>query len=161
MSLFIEGMNCALCERPMTADDQVFGTWGVWLPSTDRLHHFCDATLHWGCYAEWKYRERFAKSYFEFWAGSAHGNSYWRVVYRDEQILVTANTDVAVSSAWIVIAETGSRLSVALSEWDEWLASVDHDDRHPVEQAAIKRVKATLSQCVPTRDAIERMASGC
>lgn len=152
MALFFDGMNCSLCNSPMQSDQQLFGTWGVWLPSSDRLWRFCDAMLHWDCYAEWKYRNRFAQSYFEFWIEHEKRNPYWWRVYRDDSIFITANPSPPIESIWVHLAETGTRHSVSFDEWADWLTADRDPTMHGVELQALTRAKRTLRREIPTAE---------
>lgn len=149
MALFFDGMPCALCHSPLATSDTTFGTWGVWLPESDRLHRFCDTVIHWSCYAEWKHRARFARSYFEFWVRQEQQDIFWWRAFFDDAVLVTVNPDAEVQSAWVCLAETGSRLSVTLSSWDAWVEDPT-EAVHRVEQQAIDNAKLRLRRDRPT-----------
>lgn len=150
MNLFIDGMACCLCGNPVSSEQNRFGTWGVWLPSNDRLHRYCDAGMHWDCYAAWKYRERFARSYFDFWIEEEKGNPCWWRVYCDESVFVTVNPQSPISSSWVFLAATGSRFSVPLDEWADWLIKGDDEAKHAVESQALVEAKQVLYETVPT-----------
>ena len=143
MALYIDGMPCSLCQQPMLDDQPIFGTWGVWLPSTDRLVDFCDAAMHWDCYAGWKYRERFARSYFEFWVKTEKVNPHWWSSYLDEDIFVNVNPGQGISNAWVHLAQTGTRHLVSLDDWERWLHATD-DTSPQLESVALEAARVTL-----------------
>lgn len=88
--MFITGQPCPFCDEPITQTQPVFSTWGVWLPQDDPLWRFCDAAMHWACYAEWPHRERFASTYFQFWVDAEQDDPFWHRAYLDHGVLVTA-----------------------------------------------------------------------
>ena len=151
MALFREGMACPLCKEPMQRRQSLFGTWGVWLPSSDPLHRYCDAYMHWECYATWKYRGRFARSYFEFWIEHEKTSPYWTRAYLDNFVLVTVNPITSVSAAWVHLADTGSRSYVLLTEWERWLHEAQSDADHRVEAESMRQAQAILRNQMPTR----------
>src|SRR6187431_3088433 len=82
--------ECPICQRPVAGDDEHFGTWGVF--SVPRgLSKFCDAVMHWECYAVWPRRKDFARAYFDFWVANMHHNPHWAEAYHDDRVLVTVN----------------------------------------------------------------------
>jgi hypothetical protein len=153
MALLLPGMPCPLCKQPMDSGQSLFSTWGVWLPKEDPLWRFCDATLHWSCYAAWPDRGRFARSYFEFWVAHEPQNPFWHRVHLDERVYAEVNPDPLVASVWVVLAETGSRISVKLSNWASWLRHTD-DGHHEVETSALLAAKGALSAALPSATAV-------
>lgn len=149
MALIYAGQPCALCDKPIKKGHSLFATWGVWLPAFDRLSHYCDAAMHWDCYAAWTYRHRFARSYFEFWVEEERQNPFWYRVYVDENVLVEVNPDNQVAGVVICLAETGSRHSIHIVDWEWWLSSAD-EGHHQIETEAIHVAKAILRQQRPT-----------
>jgi hypothetical protein len=154
MALITRGKSlCPLCQRVLEAGDDIFGTWGVWLPRTDPLWQFCDAAMHWPCYAQWEHQSGFARSYFEAWVGSCESNPHWKPAYRDDLLLVTVNPAPPVEAAWVHLAATGTRHNPKLSAWADWL----HEGAgivHPLEAAALEAARRILRNQVPTADAL-------
>ncbi len=154
MGLFFDGMKCLLCEQPLHSEEQLFGTWGVWLPGSDRLQRYCDAVLHWNCYADWKYRVRFARSYFEFWVRHEQGTPYWWRVYGDETVFVTVNPLPPNASLWVHLAATGCRYPVPVGDWESWLVAEADPTMHPVESNALAYAKRLLRRTLPTGESV-------
>ncbi len=154
MALFRNGMSCPICRKPMSSNDPLFSTWGVWLPASDALHGFCDACMHWSCYADWPFRARFARTYVDFWVEHEESDPFWHRVFLDDACLVTVNPELDAGSAWVCLYETGTRVSVGLSEWEQWLAKDRPEGRHLVESDAIDAAKAILVRALPTAAAV-------
>jgi hypothetical protein len=53
----------------------------------------------------------------------------------------------------VVLAETGSRISVKLSDWESWLGQTG-DGGHEVETVALQAAKDTLGSALPTAAAV-------
>ena len=62
MALVYDGIPCAICEEPIDIEKPFFATSGMFIPLTDPLSLFCDAPMHWECYASWPERPSFARS---------------------------------------------------------------------------------------------------
>ena len=152
MSLFVEGMKCPLCNEPMLSSEPLFGTWGVWLPSSNPLERYCDATMHWSCYANWKHQARFARSYFEAWVRAQGHNPYWKPAFVDDSVLVEVNPTPPVEAAWVYVAATGTRHNPKLEDWSTWLHA--SQDEHPLEHAALSAIKRKLINHVPTKESL-------
>src|SRR6185503_13705643 len=91
-------------------------------PDSD-LYRYSDAVMHWDCYAKWEHRSRFGRMYFEANRATIRHNPFWGVAYEDERVLVTTNPDKLVTETRVMLAETGSRFSIALADWTDWLGS--------------------------------------
>jgi hypothetical protein len=61
------------------------------------------------------------------------------------------NPSEPVRSAWVHIADTGSRYNPSLDEWELWLNGMD-DACHAVEREALAIAKGELRPAVPTAD---------
>jgi hypothetical protein len=151
--MFFEGTLCPLCDKEMLLKQSLFGTWGVWLPKSDALWKFCDATIHWNCYAAWEHQRQFARSYFEFWVEGRNENPYWRPAFLDDSVLVTVNPSPPVEAVWVHLAATGTRYRPALENWGNWLSD-SSGDNHPLEQAALANVRQVLRTNVPTSESL-------
>jgi len=134
----------------MHREQLLFGTWGVWLAASDPLWRFCDAMLHWDCYANWEHRTRFGRSYFDFWVELEKENPYWFRAYHDETVFVTVNPSLADSSAWVHVAANGTRHPVEISDWDVWLVNESLAGMHPIEGTALNIAKRVLRRVVPS-----------
>lgn len=130
----------------------VFGTWGVWLPASDPLWKYCDAAIHWECYATWPNRKRFASTYFEFWVKEEENDPFWHRAYLTDDVLVTINPSEPIKSAWVHLKETGERISVKLGEWEQWLADDSKAGINPVSALAINPAKRAMKKDVATVD---------
>lgn len=152
--MFCDGMKCPLCDEPMYETQDLFGTWGVWLPSGNPLLKFCDASMHWSCYAAWPHRPEFARSYVDFWVRNHTVQSPWRIAHLDRICLVSVNPDPTVWSSWIYFYATGSRKDVSLDLWSEWLARGAEFAAHQVEREAIEAAVGQLRLHHPTRKSL-------
>jgi hypothetical protein len=155
MALLYRGMLCSLCRAPLDVDGALFATSGVFLPREDPLHRHCDAVMHWPCYAAWPERARFARAYVDMWAGGEEGNLYWAKVLLDDRVFVERS--LQNSGVWVCLYETGTRYSVMVEAWEDWLAggSAEEASWHAVERAALGEARARLRAALPTAAALE------
>lgn len=86
MALIFSDSTCAICGEPFEVDSKMIATSGVVYPPSDRLHKYCDAPMHLSCYDNWKYRERFAKGYYQLQIG-IHSSCGGLLVDRSDWIL--------------------------------------------------------------------------
>ncbi|HBP19819.1 MAG TPA: hypothetical protein DEA08_18760 [Planctomycetes bacterium] len=107
---------------------------------------------HWSCYEGWGYRARFACSYFEFWVQQEATSPSWHKAFADERVFVTVNPDPSVRSCWVVLAETGTRHSVRLDDWSQWLDTSRPD--HEIVEAALAVAKEGLRTALPSAPAV-------
>lgn len=154
MALVFPGMPCAICKKAIAEDHSRFATWGVWLQPDDPLIGFCDAAVHWDCYADWNERPRVALAYFDFWKEHNEENPYWWQSYLDSTVLVTVNPSEPICQACVCLAKTGSRIMVPLDEWEKWLETGADDARHAVELEAIRSAQQVLSRERPTKSSL-------
>jgi hypothetical protein len=164
MALFMPGHSkCPICGKVLTEQDERFGTWGVFAVPPD-LFRFCDAVMHWSCYADWPRRPEFAKAYFDFWVGNEPHNRHWAKAYLDDQVFVTVNPFLGESGeAELVLAATGSRVRVRMEEWERWLDAPETSEGarlHPLEIAELRRVAPALKAAIPTVDAVMNALDG-
>jgi len=152
MALFVEGMECPLCGKPMLSNQAIFGTWGLWLPMDDPLVLFCDACMHWDCYADWPYRPRFAKSYIDFWVEEEKNNPLWSRAFLDEHTFVKVNPHAPFERIWVHLYDTGSRFDVSLDDWELWLSQEATETEHPVEAKSLAVAKEILKKSIPTKE---------
>ena len=139
----------------LEAGDDIFGTWGVWLPRTDSALAILRRGDALAVFAQWEHQSGFARSYFEAWVGSCESNPHWKPAYRDDLLLVTVNPAPPVEAAWVHLAATGTRHNPKLSAWADWL----HEGAgivHPLEAAALEAARRILRNQVPTADAPSR-----
>lgn len=156
MAIITPDSTCAICERPFNFEQEpIFATWGVFAVPPE-LFRFCDAPLHWDCYAAWPHRAVFAAAYFQMWVEIAREDAFWSQVWLDEKLLVTVNPDEPVAEVSLRLAETGSVFRVKLADWTTWLAVQCHSPQgnHPIETAALTAILSTLQTHLPTSDAI-------
>lgn len=147
MALFAEGMPCPLCAQPLLFSQARFGTWGVWLLEHHPLHGYCDSVMHWECYAQWPHRPEFARTYFDFWVSEEPTNPFWHRVVHTDSLFVQVNPELA--SAWVTLAETGTREEVRLPKWSWWL-NWRGEGSHPIEELELQKAKAYLLESMPT-----------
>jgi hypothetical protein len=152
MALFRDGVACPLCGEPMQSSQKLFGTWGIWLPREDPLVRFCDACMHWDCYADWPERARFARSYIDFLVEDEKSNSLWSRAYLDENVFVKVNPHAPFELVWIHLYDTGSRYDVSLNDWESWLSQETTDVGHSIEAQSLAVIKEILKKRIPTRE---------
>jgi len=137
MALIFAGSKCALCGALLGSGTPLFATSGVFVDPSDPLFRFCDAGMHWDCYARWSDRSRFARAYFDSWIVNAKHNPFWGTVYESERVLVTVNPRAPVEKFSLVIAATGTHHFVKLGDWGDFLTNGPGTFPHPVEQDVI------------------------
>ncbi len=150
---------CALCGVPVQESDERFGTWGCFLPREDPLSRYCDAVMHWRCYAPWPDRPRFARAYHAMWIELESDDAYWDRAYADDAVFITANPEESVESTWVHLAETGSRIAVDFDEWAAFVTTgqIEHD-LHELERETLSRARPTFAAALPTVDAVRTAA---
>jgi hypothetical protein len=158
MGFFISGVSeCPLCGRVLDEQDELFGTWGVFTADWE-LFPYCDATMHWSCYADWPRREAFAREYFDFWVEEEKTSRCWAKAYLDERVLMTVNPfHGRHSQAILVLARTGMRISVNMAEWERWLECPETSEGrklYPLVVDELREVVPALKAAIPTRDAV-------
>ena len=162
VSIFNSG-DCLICGEALANDQQLFGTWGVFSVPAG-LECFCDAVIHWSCYANWPHRAEFAKAYFDFWVDEEKHNRCWAKAFHDEQVFMTVNPFIAeAGEAILVLASTGSRLRVEMDEWQTWLEAPEMSDgepMHPIEIAEMQRIAPVLKAALPTEDDVMNALDG-
>ena len=62
MAIISEDSRCALCQQPVGSGDYL-ATSGCAYDQDHPLWAYCDAPIHWHCYADWEHREEFAAAY--------------------------------------------------------------------------------------------------
>lgn len=145
---------CPLCRRPVRDDDPAFCTRPYTPPDPD-LFAFARVPMHWGCYAAWEHRPRFARRYFEKQGRWAEGNQFWSIARRDDAVLVSVNPAQYVEEVDVILAATGSSLRVPLGEWEDWVAGGWFDScAHEAEREALGEVISTLRADLPTVEAL-------
>jgi hypothetical protein len=164
MALFFPGMSkCPICNGVITDDDERFGTWGVFPVPAD-LFGYCDAVMHWSCYATWPRRREFARAYFDFWVGNEPHNKYWAKAYLDDRVFVTVNPFIGDGGeAELVLAETGSRVRVQMADWERWLDTPETSEGkrlYPLVIEELRHVTPALKAALPTVDAVMNALDG-
>ncbi len=155
MAISVTELTCLLCGEVMRADQPCFATSGVWLEPVDPLVKFCDAGLHWGCYAAWPERRRFARSYVDSWVEQARLGSRREQAYLDDEVFVAVDTYPDVREATVRLYETGTSRRVEFDDWGSFVASPAGDgDLPPLEASALASARARLARAAPTLDAL-------
>ena len=153
MSLPGPSPRCHLCRAPLAPGDAIFRPAGSdSFAVDDPCHGFVDVDLHWGCYATWPYRERFARVLFECAIAVAEDDPFRGVSACTQLVLVTLDPDPDVSAAGVVVARTGASYRVSLRRWQRWLAAPPAV--HPCEQEALEEAVAPLRAELNTPDAL-------
>lgn len=157
MALLMLGHStCAICDKVLVEEDDIFGTSGVFLPASDRLHEMCDACMHWECYAGWKYRRRFARAYVNARVQSTDSNPHWGRAYLDENLFISLNPELKNEGLSIVPVETGSDIRINLTDWSSFLLdprSVEMN-LHAIEVRALEWGLKPVRETLPTSDSL-------
>jgi hypothetical protein len=74
MALFIVGMPCSLCHKPINAGDDIVGTTHFIASDADPLWRYSDSVMHRGCFDRWEHRETFSRRYRETMTGIYPGD---------------------------------------------------------------------------------------
>ena len=162
MALIFPTSCCMLCEQPLgCSSSHLRHLRGVFLPEDDPLFRFCDAPMHWSCYAKWPQRERFARANFALWIEHEKANPYWAKVYGDDLVFVSfklthvsSDQEPEFPGVSVRLAKTGTEIRVQSVEWEEWLegGALDAAALHPLEVAAIREVLPRLRSAIPSID---------
>ncbi len=149
-------VGCGLCGAAVDLLKPFFRTTGVFLPAQDPLIRFCNAPLHWECYARWPERPRFAKRYVEAWAKANRKNPFWWTVCRDERVYVAVNPVKPVEEASVRLCAVGSDIRVPLPRWTEWLATPKQvtPQLQPLEDQELAAVLPELRRRFPDDHAV-------
>lgn len=155
MAMIGANSTCALCKGSLPKGKSIFATSGVFYVP-DGLMRYCDAPMHWDCYAQWPHRKVFAEAYLQMWVEVEEENSFWSKVWLDDDMLVTVNPHEPIEEVCVRLAQTGSDISVSLADWSMWLAeqSACPQGKHLVEAAALAAVLPTLQAQLPTAQVI-------
>lgn len=155
MALITAESTCAICQERFEPDEPLFATWGVF-PVPHGLYRFCDAPMHWNCYAEWPHRLVFAAAYVQMWLESERNNPYWSKVWLDDNVFVTVNPDESIAEVDVRLCATGSSMRVDLADWETWLAGQRQcpAGEHSIETAALAAALPALQRHLPTAQAI-------
>ncbi len=156
MATPIPELRCALCGEPIDALGAFFRTSGDFLPPKDPLVPFCNAPLHWNCYADWSERPRFARLYVEAWAAANRKNPFWWRILHDAGVYVSANPERPVEEASVRCWAVGSEIRVPLPKWTAWLANPDAvtPGLQPLERETLAAVLPTLRARFPDDHAV-------
>jgi hypothetical protein len=158
MALFFEGAICPICHEAIVKP--IFATSGVFLPRTDPLWAYCDACMHWPCYATWQHRERFAQAYVRMQIENEKTNQYWTRVFLDEFSFISINPDLQMRLAHVYLFRTGSRIDVPLPEWRTWMRrNQTPPTHHPLEAAAWLEALPSIRNALPIEQALYRAAA--
>lgn len=157
MALLSPGSRCPICGELI--NEPIFATSGLFLLPTDPLWTFCDACMHWACYATWEHRERFAKAYVQMWIANEKRNPYWARVFLDEYSYIVINPEPIVAAAHVRLFRTGSRIEIPLREWENCMR---HDQtplfRHPLEAIAWNEALPSIRRALPTEQSLHQAA---
>jgi hypothetical protein len=156
MTARLPELKCALCNAEISSPRQLFRATGAFLPTGDPLTHFCNAPLHWECYARWPERPRFARHYVDAWVEANHKNPFWWAVHKDERVYISVNPARGIEQVSLRLYAIGSDVRIPLPRWADWLASADQvtPDMHPFEKQELGLVLPFLRERFPDDHAI-------
>jgi hypothetical protein len=161
MAVMYEGVCCAICATPIDTGVSGFATSGVFVPVGHHLFRFCDAPMHWDCYAHWSDRAEFARAYFHMWVDAERNSPYWSKAFLSPEAFVTVNPDPDVAQISVRLVETGTEVRVPLEQWEEWLSvKAMTAGEKPVEQRALDAVVRSLREELPTFQAVLQAVDG-
>lgn len=151
MPAIVPELKCALCSGPIDALGDFFRASGAFLPPGDVLTPYCNAPLHWKCYADWSHRERFAHHYVAAWVKATRLNPFWWVAYHDQHVLVTVNPVKPVEEACVRLSSVGSDIRVPLPQWPKWIAHPETvtPKLQNLEKRELKKVIGLLRERFP------------
>ncbi|BDI28123.1 hypothetical protein CCAX7_001740 [Capsulimonas corticalis] len=151
-----EGVCCPICKQEIDLDAPYFATSEPFFPSEHPLFKYCDAAMHWDCYAAWPSRSEFARRYFETQIEGEKRNYYWGIALSRDEVAVTVSIDIG--QVIVMTAETGDTARVGLNQWEEWLADFDQavEGLHPVQQDAFREVWPILRDVLPSATVMVR-----
>lgn len=161
MALVMLGRTaCALCRVPLQEGDAIFATSGCFLDEADPLARYCDAAMHWRCYAAWPHRDRFARASHATSVESEPEDEYWDCVYADDALFITANPDGDIESTFVHLAETGSQIEVDFAEWVAFVTTGEtKQELFALERDVLTRMRPALAAALPTVDAVRTAAA--
>jgi len=144
-------LKCGLCGGPLDALGDFFRASGDFLPAGDPLVRFCNAPLHWACYAGWQDRPRFAREYVRAWQEANRKNPFWWTVHVDDDVYVSVNPERPVEEVSVRLCAVGSDIRVPLAKWADWLADTDRvtPGLHAIEKEALGPVLPRLQARFP------------
>jgi hypothetical protein len=150
MALIFPDSTCAICHEPLRTG-RIFATSGVFFSAGDPLFEFCDAGMHWSCYAKWPHRLPFAKAYVDMWVQIEKQNPHWGRAYLDDLVFVTVGT--VTEEVAVRLYQTGSDLRVPLNGWEKWLVK-PNQELDPVERESLEQVLPRLRAAFPSAEAL-------
>ncbi|MBS1808638.1 MAG: hypothetical protein JST84_10645 [Acidobacteria bacterium] len=153
MAIITANSTCAICEDVFDPDKPLFATWGVF-PVPAGLERYCDAPMHWDCYAGWPYRSVFAAAYAQMWIEIEQESAFWSKVWLNDKVLVTVNPDEPIAEVDVRLLLIGSCIRVKLADWEKWLREQPHRSDHPLEAEALAAVLPSLQANLPTAEVI-------
>jgi hypothetical protein len=121
MSSDIGQLACALCGGAIDIKEPFFRASGTFLPADDPLERYANAPLHWGCYAGWGERARFARHHVDAWVKANRRNPFWWLVFLDERCYVSVNPERPIEEVSVRLSAIGSDIRVPLAKWRAWL----------------------------------------
>lgn len=149
-------LRCGLCGGGIPAKGPFFRASGDFLPRGDPLATYCNAPLHWECYARWPQRPKFAQHFVDAWVKANRKNPFWWAVYQDEAVYISVNPLRSVEEASLRLYALGNDIRVRLADWVRWLADVRSvtPNLQPCELEALAEVLPRLRQRFPTDHAL-------
>ncbi|HPF39280.1 MAG TPA: hypothetical protein P5081_12980 [Phycisphaerae bacterium] len=144
MALISRGMSrCPICNEVIRAEHHIFATWGVWLETDHKLFRYCDAGMHWDCYAHWPHRPEFAKSYIDFWFEWSRESPYSGFVFVNDEALVSVARETEIVT--VRVFSTGVTYVVGFDQWRDWLRAPTLGPKaHPLEFESVLAILPTL-----------------
>lgn len=156
MTVNLPTVECALCEKRINPPNECFRATGDFLPKGDPLNPFCNAPMHWECYAKWNKRPQFARHFVDAWVAMNRKNPFWWRVYQDEDVYVSVNPMRSVEEASVRLYALGSDIRVNLPQWGRWIEDPDAitPRLHTEEKKALSAVLPRLRERFPDDHAV-------
>jgi len=156
MAARLPELKCALCDAEIPSLRQLFRATGSFLPPGDPLTRFCDAPLHWDCYAAWPERSRYARHFVDAWVEANRKNPFWWAVHKDEHVYISVNPARGIEQVSLRLYAIGNDVRIPLPRWAEWLASPEQvtPNLHAFEQQELTLVLPFLRERFPDDHAI-------
>jgi hypothetical protein len=156
MSASLPELRCAICGAMIERPEDCFRASGEFLPDDDPLLPFCNAPMHWECYANWPERQRFARHHVNAWVQANRKNPFWWAVHKDEEVYVSVNPSRPIEEASVRLYALGNDIRVPLPRWSEWVLEAEHvtPGLHAFEREVLSAVLPTLRTRFPNDHAV-------
>lgn len=117
MALVFEGITCMLCGKVIDLDKPHFASWATPDETGKCVLEYSDAPLHWDCLFQMEGVDKFLDLVYRARTAFFDENEYWKVLARDESMLVATNGMVVR----VEIPKTGLTWDIPHEDWPDGL----------------------------------------